>query len=327
MRHTLGGIVAAIAYDPIVRIRIGPLSVSPHGVGVAVGFLIGIYGFFLPGMRRVGTSEDDAYAIVIRVMLGALLGSRFFYVLNHISEFSSPLDWLKLWQGGFTLIGGITGSVLLAYRYCRKHGIPFFAVSDPAMPGLASGLIAGRLGDLVIADHLGKTTDFFLGYRCPSPAIVGETVGSPCPAGQVVHQTALYDLAVVVILLALLVYLRHRASYPGFLTMVFAFFYGSARVLEDFLRADKTILGLTGSQWAAGAVALYAAYVLFVLRRSPRWGLRGSDRFFSEESNESGEGLPDDSDGDGAESDDGAESEGERGSGEAPDPEGATASL
>jgi hypothetical protein len=32
--------LAAISYDPIVRLHIGPLSISPHGVGIALGFLV-----------------------------------------------------------------------------------------------------------------------------------------------------------------------------------------------------------------------------------------------------------------------------------------------
>ena len=30
-----------ITYHPIVHVHIGPLSISPHGVGIAVGFLLG----------------------------------------------------------------------------------------------------------------------------------------------------------------------------------------------------------------------------------------------------------------------------------------------
>jgi phosphatidylglycerol:prolipoprotein diacylglycerol transferase len=270
----LAGLLGAISYDPIVRIHLGPLSLSPHGIGVATGFLVGIYGFFLPGMRRAQISEDDAYALVLRVMVGALVGSRLFYVLNHLSDFPNPVSWLKLWEGGFTLIGGITGATSLAFWYTRKKGIPFFSVSDPAMPGLAAGLIIGRIGDLVIADHLGKPTDFVLGYKCPTPAIVGVTVGSPCPPGQVVHSTALYDLVVVVGLLFLLLFLRRHQHYPGFLTMVYGAVYGAARLVEDFLRADKTIAGLTGSQWAGLTVMLYCLYVLAIKRSSPSWGLK-----------------------------------------------------
>ncbi len=268
-------LLSAISYDPIVRIKIWRLSISPHGLGIAVGFLVGIYGFFLPGMRKKGISEELASGVIFRVLIGAFVGTRLFYVLNHLSDFQSPLDYFKIWQGGLTLLGGVTGAVGLAYLYCRRRNIPFFSVSDPAMPGLAAGLIFGRLGDLVIADHLGKPTNFFLGYRCPIPAIVGETVGSPCPPGQVVHQTALYDLFVVVCIFIAFLILRRREFYPGFLTLTFGAVYGAARLIEDFLRADKTIAGLTGSQWTALGAMLYCAYILLIKRESPAWGLRG----------------------------------------------------
>ncbi len=285
-------LLSAIAYDPIVRIRIGPLSLSPHGIGIAVGFLVGIYAFFLPGMRKAGISEDHAYGVVMRVLVGALVGTRLFYVLNHLSEFESPLDWFKIWEGGLTLLGGMTGAVVLSYLYCRRRKIPYFKVSDQAMPGLAAGLIFGRLGDLVIADHLGKTTGFLLGFRCPTPAIVGETVGSPCPAGQVVHQTALYDLFVAAGLLALMLFLRRKDLFPGAMTMTFGAIYGTARLVEDFLRADKTIFGLTGSQWTGLLAALYCLYVLAVRRESPTWGMAGAGEGAGESGDSATEAEP-----------------------------------
>jgi phosphatidylglycerol:prolipoprotein diacylglycerol transferase len=285
-------LLSVIAYDPIVRFRVGPLSLSPHGLGIAVGFLVGIYGFFLPGMRKEGIEEEQAYGVIMRVLVGSLVGTRLFYVINHLDQFPSPLDYFKVWQGGLTLLGGITGAVSLSYLYCRRRNIPFFKISDPAMPGLAAGLIFGRIGDLVIADHLGKPTSFFLGYRCPIPAVVGETVGSPCPPGITVHQTALYDLFVAIALLVVLLVLRRKETYLGFLTLVFGAVYGLARFIEDFLRADKTIAGLTGSQWVALAVSLYCIYVLTIRRTSPRWGTAGSEAEAEEEEEDSPDDNP-----------------------------------
>jgi len=289
-------LLSAISYNPVVRIKVGPISLSPHGIGIAVGFLVGIYSFFLPGMRKRSIPEDHAYSIVARVLIGALVGTRLFYVLNHLDQFPSPLDYFKIWQGGLTLLGGMTGGVTLAYLYCRRRGIPFFYVSDPAMPGLAAGLIFGRIGDLVIADHLGKPTSFFLGFRCPNPAVVGETVGSPCTPGTVVHQTALYDFFVAIGLLVVLLLLSKRERYPGFLTLTFGVLYGAARVFEDFLRADKTIAGLTGSQWVALAVCAYCTYVLVIKRQSPGWGMCGDLSVISEKATEVVSGSKDSED-------------------------------
>ena len=36
-----GSALAYISYHPVVHVHLGPLSISPHGVGIAVGFLIG----------------------------------------------------------------------------------------------------------------------------------------------------------------------------------------------------------------------------------------------------------------------------------------------
>ena len=36
----MGGL-AVISYTPLVRIHLGPLAVSPHGIGAALGLLVG----------------------------------------------------------------------------------------------------------------------------------------------------------------------------------------------------------------------------------------------------------------------------------------------
>lgn len=211
--------------------------------------------------------------MLILGFLGAVFGARFFYVINHWSEYGSIVEALKIWQGGLSLLGGITGAILFNVPYWRLHGFGFFPVMDAAVPGIALGLIFGRIGDLIIADHLGKETTFFLGYKCPDVVRVGETVGSPCPPGAIVHQPALYDLLSVCVLLVVLLVLRRKDRYPGFLTAVFGLWYGIGRLVEDFLRVDKQILGLTGSQWTALGSALICAYILFLRRRAPRWGM------------------------------------------------------
>ena len=37
--------LALIEFDPIVWLHIGPLRISPHGIGTAVGFLAGVWLF------------------------------------------------------------------------------------------------------------------------------------------------------------------------------------------------------------------------------------------------------------------------------------------
>lgn len=260
--------LAYISYDPIVQVEIGPLSISPHGVGIAVGFLLGAR-LMLPAAERRGISNDDVYALLTRAAIGAIVGARIAYVINHFDDYTDDLLGIfKIWEGGISLLGGFIGAILLALPEMRKRRHSFWKVMDAAAPGMALGVIVGRVGDMIVADHLGKSTGFFLGYECPPPDV---DTASPC-LGDVVHHTPLYDFGLTVLLLALLLWLRRKPRWDGFLILAFATWYGVGRVIEDFLREDVRRFGLTGSQWTSIVAVLLSAYVLFVRRRTPGWG-------------------------------------------------------
>ncbi|MGH9136290.1 MAG: prolipoprotein diacylglyceryl transferase [Acidimicrobiales bacterium] len=209
-------------YDAIVRVHLGPLSISPHGLGTAVGFLAGAR-LMLPAARRRGITEVQVYAMLSRAAVGAIVGARVAYVVNHLGRFENPLEWFAIWEGGISLLGGIAGGVIASLPVMRAQRLSFWRVMDAAAPGLALGITIGRIGDLIVADHLGKPTEFALGYVCR-----GRDTASPCiaPVGQAVHQPALYDLVSASLLLCVLLWLRRKPRYDGFLILFFAAWYG-----------------------------------------------------------------------------------------------------
>jgi phosphatidylglycerol:prolipoprotein diacylglycerol transferase len=258
-------VLAAIAYDPLLRIPIGPLEVSPHGLMIAVGVLVGAR-YVRPAAERRGIDLDQLYDVLTWALVGALVGARVAYVVNHLGDYAGDLlGILRVWEGGFSLLGGLAGAVVAGYPKLRSLGIPFWRFMDMAVPGVALGIAVGRTGDLIIADHLGKRTGSFLGYVCPEV----ET-GSPCvaPVGEAVHQTALYDMVGVAVVFAVLVVLARRPRPEGLLTLVFGVGYGVVRFVEGFFRIDVTHgTGLNGSQWTALIVGLAAAAGLLVVRK------------------------------------------------------------
>ncbi len=148
----------------------------------------------------------------------------------------------------------------------RRLRLPFFQVMDAAAPGLALGIVIGRIGDLIVGDHLGKPTDFFLGFKC-----TGAASASPCvaPIGGAVHLPALYDLVSVSLLLGVLLLLRRKRRADGFMILFFAAWYGVGRFIEDFGRIDVTHgTGLTGSQWSSLATVLVCVVLLVRLHRT-----------------------------------------------------------
>jgi len=261
----VSGAFAFLDYTPITEIHLGPLVVSPHGIGTGVGFLAGAY-LMRPAAAARGIDETHLWRLLTRAIIGALIGARLAYVLNHLGDYTDrPLEALRVWEGGASLLGGIVGGILAALPELRRQRLDFWTVMDAAAPGLALGIAIGRVGDLIVADHLGKQTDLFLGYRC-----TGADTASPCsaPIGQAVHQPALYDLASVLALLGFLLWLRRRTLATGTLFLAFAVWYGAGRVAEDFFRIDETHgLFLTASQWVAAAMIVAATALLLTGRR------------------------------------------------------------
>lgn len=296
--------LAAIGWEVLDRIRFGSdFAISPHGVGIAVGYILGSLWFARLGRRR-GMSEGYMNAIVFWALVGALIGARFFWVVGHYSELDGFFDAFAVWRGGITLVGGIAGAVIATYPVVRRGGYGWFRTFDLAAVGIVFGIFIGRIGDLIIGDHLGKPTSWALAFTyeggnlagfacrggvCTQTLLQGEqllevtrggatltdlTTGQVLQQGIGVHQTALYDFIHTPFLFLLLLWLARRGVRDGIISTTFFIWYGAGRLLTDFLRVDKQWFGLTGSQWTAAAVAAVSVVLLIKWavesRRGPR---------------------------------------------------------
>lgn len=261
--------LAAISYDPIVSIGLGPLEVSPHGVFTALGVLAGA-SLLLREVRAAGMDGEQVATVLTRAVVAALFGARIAYVLNHLSRFDSVLEVLRVWEGGASLLGGIAAALVVAVVELRRRGLPVLPLLDLAAPWFTLGIAVGRIGDLLIADHLGDTTDVAWAFRCPDTVDVGTNVGSPCPPGEIVHLTAAYDLLLAAAITVVVLAVRRRSERTGTAIATVGILYGLDRLLLDVFRADATRFGLTGSQWTGLAlVAAGAGLLLWGRSREP----------------------------------------------------------
>ncbi|MPZ72841.1 MAG: hypothetical protein GEU74_06350 [Nitriliruptorales bacterium] len=280
-------VLAELRWPILERIPLfGDFAVSPHGITIAIGFLAGAQLMLDRAQKRgiarrhVDGVELHIQSILTRAAIGAIIGARFFYIVTRPDAFPDPLGWFRVWEGGLSLLGGVAGGILLAVPYVLRRRMSVPLLLDSAAPGLALGIFLGRVGDLVIGEHLGGETTFFLGWRCtgafrdaaapyPFPGAGPQTVQGCFDA--VLHQTALYDFLAGGIVFMILILLERRPRFDGFFMIAFGVLYGTGRLLTDFARdADKDLLGpLTGSQVTAFGV-IVALLVWTFLRRPDR---------------------------------------------------------
>jgi phosphatidylglycerol:prolipoprotein diacylglycerol transferase len=257
------------------------------------------------GIRR-GVSAEHISVMLFWALVGAIVGSRVAYVIAHLSEFDNPLEWLYVWKGGISLLGGIAGAIVINIPRMRRYGYRFFQVMDPAAVALSMGIGIGRIGDLIIGDHLGKPTSWFLAwtyhggtlsppFHClnglcqaelqgghlekiqRSGATLFDASGTVLATGVGVHQTALYDMLLASVLFAILWTLYKKPRREGVIALTFGLYYGCSRLLEDSLRIDKRFGPFTGSQWTALTVATISAAILIWWAVQARHGPHGGD--------------------------------------------------
>lgn len=297
-------LLASIGWPVLDRFRFGDaIAISPHGIGIAVGFMIGA-AVFQRRAARHGIEPQHAAQVVFWSLIGAIVGARFFYVLAHLDEYASPLDWFQIWRGGISLLGGIAGATIANAIRIRMHGYRFFQVADAVAPGLALGIAVGRIGDLIIGDHLGKPTSWLLAWtyeggtlsppfscvqeRCTAAldggfvatiTKAGATLTGPGTdlAGVGVHQTALYDMLLAIPLTLFLFWFQRTARREGVVTLSFALIYAAMRLMEDSLRIDKRFGPFTGSQWTSLAVVVVSVAMLLAFAFSTQRDGDGGD--------------------------------------------------
>lgn len=250
--------------------KIGP--VSPHGLGIAVGYALGGSLLARRAERIYGIAREHIWNMLMYAVIGVVVGARLFYVAGHLGDYipHDILGIVKVWEGGIVFYGGVFGGIAAAYPYARRHGLRFIQILDAAAPGFPLGLILGRIGDLIIGDHIGSPTSFFLGFRYRGGELPGATEAACRQIGAVCHQTALYDFFNVIVLFPIVMILGRTRRPDGWLIAFTATWYGGFRLIEDFARTAPTYLGLRGTQWVSVALIVGGAiYLRWLGTRTP----------------------------------------------------------
>ena len=263
-------VLASISWKVVTEFHLGPLMVRPHGLLIAVGFFAGAR-LMQRYTRPRGISDETLWRVLSWGLAGGLVGMRVAWDVGHWREMHSILDWIAIWNGGMSLLGGLIGAVLVGAFVTRRENLPIIPLLDMAAPGLALGIAIGRVSDLIIGDHLGKPTTLPWGFRYVGG--INPLDGAP-PIGTVVHPVALYDLILTTALLFVLIRFMRSPRAPGSAIALFTLWYAGSRVLTDFLRTDpRRLFELTGSQLAS--VVLIAATLVALWHRQRRTARSG----------------------------------------------------
>ncbi len=222
-----------------ILFKIGSLPINSYGLMLAVSFLLGVK---LASRRafKLGIPADETVNLSIWIMVAAIIGSRAFYVVTHMDQYSGdPLAIVAFWNGlyGLSMMGGVILAVITGFTWIIKKGWPVWSFADAIIPSFALGIFITRIGCFFNGCCFGTETSCSIGVSFPSGSLPFSVFGS-AP----IHPAQLYSsLGGLAILLILLISDR-RKNFPGFIFSMFLGLYGATRFgMEEFRYFDHAL--------------------------------------------------------------------------------------
>ncbi len=218
--------------------HIGPLAVRTYGFLLALAFVLGIW-FAAKRAKRQGINIDWIPDLSLVILVTAIVGSRFFYVIRHLEEFEghrwdmiNPIQSSgEIGIGGLSMFGGLVLAIICSVIFLRLKKLNVQRIADIVAPSIMLGLGVARIGCYFNGCCFGLPTQSSLGVIFPPDS----------PAGYFYLDTPIFPIQLVASLMgflifAILLFVERFKNFDGFTFWLMLALYSVGRFTIDFFR-------------------------------------------------------------------------------------------
>lgn len=183
-------------------------------------------------------TEEHLADLLCYACLGVLFGGKIGYILFYLPEqiLIDPFSLVKFWLPGRSFHGGLIGTILGVYLYCRKYKFDFWNIADFIAPIVPLGIACGRIGNFINGELWGRVTNVPWGMVFPEAGLLPR------------HPSQLYEFLL-----------------EGCLLFVILNFIGKIKIFSKFYQIPRNK--------SAMFLILYAVFRIFVENyREPDFG-------------------------------------------------------
>ena len=280
--------------DPVLLHLGGPFEIRWYALAYIAGIVLAWWGLvralrnkslwaYPPFKGRPPATEDEIGDLVVWATLGVILGGRLGWVLLYgtilcgvtpdyaqfcdglpMGFLTDPVRIIAAWEGGMSFHGGLLGTGVAVWLFCRRRKLSLLPVADLACAFAPIGLFFGRLANFINGELWGRAANVPWAMIFPR--------GGPVPR----HPSQLYEAALeglllfVLMQIALRVFRAHQR--PGLVSALFLAGYGIFRFICEFYREpDTQFIGPVSMGMALSIPVWLAAGALFwIAYRKPK---------------------------------------------------------
>ena len=232
-----------------ILFEIGPIKIGSYGLMLVLAFLSCLF-FMVRELKRNNYEPDWGFSVVTWAVIGGIVGSRLYFILEHLDQFFQDPIGMIFTGSGLTFYGGLIGGLLAVVLRIYRLPAPTLKLADITAPLVLLGYGIGRIGCFLSGDgDYGPPSDLPWAMAFPNGLV---------PTHVPVHPTPVYETLMALTLFAILWSLRKKNPTPGLMVSGMAVFYGIERFIAEFFRTTpKVLLG-----WVSTAQIISVLFII-----------------------------------------------------------------
>jgi len=216
-----------------VALSIGVLEIRWYGIMVVLA-VVAIIIFALMESKRQNISQDHVYNIAIWAIIGGIVFSRVFHIIDKWDYYMAhPAEIIGF--EGVAVYGAVFGVVLAIVVYCLVKKLSIWQMGDIISPGALVGMAIGRVGCLLNGCCYGLPSD----AAC---AITYTNIHSYAPLDIAVLPTQVFHIIWNLAAFGILWSLRRKLKPQGTTFLFYLAIYAAGDLTIRFFREGSPFL-------------------------------------------------------------------------------------
>jgi len=252
---------------------------------LALSFFLGVW-LAVYRARKAHLDEKQMIDLSFIIMVAALIGSRFFYVIYHMDEFAGHwIDTINPFQSsgqvgiaGLSMMGGMVLAIIAAILYFIIKKITPWPLMDVMAPSFFLGEALTRIGCFFNGCCFGKPTHSFCGVIFPPDSMAGWVFPNTA-----IWPTQIFSSIAGFVMVGLLLLAERKKTFNGYTFFIALAMYSIWRFFIDFYRyyEDSMIflqignIGLSRNQFLCICLLIIAIWWFVYLKRKNEKALNG----------------------------------------------------